>query len=82
MNILIDEKDWQRVLKLLEVTETTLSHYEWLSSTARKLTRDDIQLPQLRNALSQARDVKWSYHDVSDRAGTGTNPKRSKRASA
>jgi hypothetical protein len=79
MNIRIDEKDWQRVLKLIEVTEQTLAHYEWLSSTSRKLTRDDIQLPQLRSALMQARDVKWEPDDVSNDSRTQSTAKRPRR---
>jgi hypothetical protein len=79
MNIIIDEKNWQSVLHLIEETEAALSRFEFLSNTGRKINRDDIQLPALRLAVMQARNVKWEYHDVSDSGGTTPTAKRSRR---
>lgn len=79
MKIVIDEKDWQAVQRLIEETEVTIARFEWLSNTGRKINRDDIQLPALRLAAMQARDVKWTPHDVPDNGRTSTTAKRSRR---
>lgn len=50
-DILLTEDEFAAIKELVGEAQATRNYFEWLSSVARRITRDDIAVPKLRQAL-------------------------------
>lgn len=56
-DILITEEEFAAIKDLVAEAQATRGYFEWLSSVARRITRDDIAIPRLRTALMMAEQI-------------------------
>lgn len=82
-DIILTEAEFAALRSLVEEAQATTQRFDWLSGTARRITRDDIALPKLHLALDGVKGIDFEQprqvEGVSDAAAERPRTSRSKK---
>lgn len=78
-NVTITRDELDRLLRVVDEAQATLQYFAWLSTTARMITRADIQCVPLKvavNAVGTIQPHEVTNHVDSKRTGTATRGRK------
>lgn len=64
-SVVLTEREADVLKRALEEAQAVVNRLNWLASTGRRITRDDILLPGLQRALENAREVNLNAFETS-----------------